>query len=74
MDRSNHYEAAFEAYLQWHRLCYVAVDERRGYRVALIAGPDEFAQGVWKLKHLAKREEITVPSSEVQTAVRQWLQ
>jgi len=32
MDRGNHYEAAFEAYLQWHRLCYVAVDEtRRAY-------------------------------------------
>jgi hypothetical protein len=29
MDRSNHYEAAFEAYLQWHRLCYVGVDEKR---------------------------------------------
>ncbi len=29
MDRSNHYEAAFEGYLQWHRLCYVAVDEGR---------------------------------------------
>jgi len=29
MDRSNHYEAAFEAYLQWHGLCYVAVDESR---------------------------------------------
>ena len=29
MHRSNHYEAAFEAYLQWHRLCYVAVDETR---------------------------------------------
>jgi hypothetical protein len=29
MDRSNHYEAAFEAYLQWRRLCYVAVDETR---------------------------------------------
>jgi hypothetical protein len=29
MDRSNHYEAAFEAYLQWHHLCYVAVDETR---------------------------------------------
>lgn len=27
MERSNHYEAAFEAYLQWHRLCYLAVDE-----------------------------------------------
>ena len=29
MDRSNHYEAAFEAYLQRHGLCYVAVDETR---------------------------------------------
>jgi len=29
MDRSNHYEAAIEAYLQWHRLGYVAVDETR---------------------------------------------
>ncbi|HTU90178.1 MAG TPA: HYExAFE family protein [Gemmataceae bacterium] len=29
MDRSNHYEASFEAYLQWHRLCYIAVDETR---------------------------------------------
>lgn len=29
MDRSNHYEAAFEAYLQWHRLCYIAVNESR---------------------------------------------
>jgi hypothetical protein len=29
MDRSNHYEAAFEAYLQAHRLCYVAIDEKR---------------------------------------------
>jgi hypothetical protein len=29
MDRHNRYEAAFEAYLQWHRLCYVAVHEGR---------------------------------------------
>jgi hypothetical protein len=29
MDRSNHYEAAFEAWLQHHQLCYVAVDETR---------------------------------------------
>jgi hypothetical protein len=29
MDRSNHYEAAFEAYLQERRLCYLAVDETR---------------------------------------------
>lgn len=33
MDRSNHYEAAFEAYLQWHGLCYVAVDETRRARL-----------------------------------------
>src|ERR1043166_668520 len=32
MKRSNTYEAAFEAYLHWHPLCYVAVDEtRRSY-------------------------------------------
>jgi hypothetical protein len=29
MDRGNHYEAAFEAYLQWRRLGYVAVNESR---------------------------------------------
>jgi hypothetical protein len=29
MDRSNHYEAAFEGYLQAQRYCYVAVDETR---------------------------------------------
>ncbi len=29
MDRNNHYEAAFEAWLQSERLCYVAIDESR---------------------------------------------
>jgi hypothetical protein len=29
MDRSNHYEAAFEDWLQERNLCYVAVDETR---------------------------------------------
>lgn len=29
MDRGNLYELAFEAYLQHHRVCYVAVDETR---------------------------------------------
>jgi hypothetical protein len=29
MDRTNHYERAFEAYLQWHGLGYIAVDETR---------------------------------------------
>lgn len=29
MDRSNIYESAFEAFLQWNRLCYIATDEKR---------------------------------------------
>ncbi len=29
MDRNNHYEAAFEAYLKEHGYCYVAIDETR---------------------------------------------
>ncbi|HEV3119904.1 MAG TPA: histidine--tRNA ligase [Gemmataceae bacterium] len=44
--------------------------ERRGFQVALIAGPDEFAKGVWKIKNLARREETTVPANEAVAAVR----
>jgi histidyl-tRNA synthetase len=47
--------------------------ERRGFRAALIAGPDEFAQGVWKVKDLARRQERTVPAAEVLSAVREVL-
>jgi histidyl-tRNA synthetase len=48
--------------------------ERRGFRVALIAGPDEFTQGVWKVKDLARREEATIPTAGVAAAVRQTLE
>jgi histidyl-tRNA synthetase len=44
--------------------------ERRGFKVALIAGPDEFAKGVWKIKDLAKREEITAGAEAVAETVR----
>src|SRR5262245_21323409 len=37
MDRGNHYEVAFESYLQAQRVCYVAVDETR--RALLDDGP-----------------------------------
>jgi histidyl-tRNA synthetase len=47
--------------------------ERRGFAVALIAGPDEFAQGVWKVKDLARRAEETVPTATVAGAVRKVL-
>ena len=44
--------------------------EKRGFRLALIAGSDEFAQGVWKIKDLARREEKTVPEAQVVAACR----
>jgi histidyl-tRNA synthetase len=48
--------------------------EQRGFRVALIAGPDEFARGVWNVKDLAKREETKgVPAADVPNAVRKVL-
>ena len=30
--------------------------EKRGHKIALIAGPDDFAAGTWNVKNLAKRE------------------
>jgi histidyl-tRNA synthetase len=47
--------------------------EQRGFRLALIAGPDEFAQGLWKIKDLAKREETTAAAGEVANVVRKLL-
>jgi len=44
--------------------------ERRGFQVALIAGPDEFAQKAWKVKNLALREETTVSEDKVIAAVQ----
>jgi len=48
--------------------------ERRGFRVALIAGSNEFAQGVWKVKNLATKEETTVAEAELVAAVQKLLQ
>ena len=47
--------------------------EGRGFQVALIAGPEEFAQGMWKVKDLARREEQAVPEAEVAATVRRVL-
>jgi histidyl-tRNA synthetase len=48
--------------------------EKRGFRLAVIAGPAEFEQGAWKVKNLAKREEAAVPEAgligAVQSALR----
>ncbi len=44
--------------------------EKRGFRLALIAGADEFDKGVWKVKHLAKREEKTMPQSDLERELK----
>ena len=41
----------------------LAYAEKRGFKLAVIAGSEEFAAGVWKVKHLATREETTVPDA-----------
>jgi histidyl-tRNA synthetase len=43
--------------------------ERRGFRLALIAGADEFARKEWKIKDLARRQETTVPEDQLVGAV-----
>jgi histidyl-tRNA synthetase len=47
--------------------------ERRGFRLAVIAGPDEFAAGLCKVKVLATRAEHTVPEGELVATVRRLL-
>jgi histidyl-tRNA synthetase len=44
--------------------------EKRGFLAALIAGEDEFARGVWKIKHLATRTETTVPEAQLTSTIR----
>lgn len=46
---------------------------RRGFRLALTAGPDEFTQGVWRIKELATKEERPVAESELLSTVHSLL-
>jgi histidyl-tRNA synthetase len=48
--------------------------EGKGFRVALIAGPEEFAQGTWKVKDLGQRSETTVSTGEIASAIRKVLE
>lgn len=55
--------------------------DQRGFKLALIAGPDEFTRGVWKLKNLTVKKtgekvenEETVAEGEVVAAVRRTLE
>jgi len=45
--------------------------EKRGFKLAVIAGDREFAAGVWNVKNLAKREEAAVPEAELVERIKQ---
>jgi histidyl-tRNA synthetase len=48
--------------------------DRRGFKVALIAGPDEFAEGVWNVKDLkSATQREKVPAAEIVEALRTML-
>src|SRR5262249_3417894 len=44
--------------------------EKRGFKIAVIAGGDEFAKGVWKIKNLAERAETSVAESELVASIK----
>ena len=39
--------------------------DRKGFRIAVIAGPDEFAAGVWQVKDLRTGQAEQVPEGEL---------
>jgi histidyl-tRNA synthetase len=49
----------------------LAYAEKRGFKLAVIAGEHEFAQGIWKVKDLAKREEASVSEAELVRKVKE---
>jgi hypothetical protein len=74
MDRSNHYEAAFEAYLRDSRLGYVAVDETR--RSSLDDEPvkslDFIVHGLRGAKLLVDVKGRRFPGAQRQKMVHVW--
>ena len=51
----------------------LAYANRKGFRIALIAGENEFAQGAWQVKDLKAGQQTTVPEAELPAAIRQIL-
>ncbi len=48
--------------------------DRNGTRIALIAGSQEFAAGVWQVKHLATGEQVVAPDTDVVATVQRLVQ
>jgi len=46
---------------------------RKGFQLALIAGPDEMAKRVWQVKRLATRQSFEVPAGELAARVKELL-
>lgn len=44
--------------------------DRKGFRIALIAGSDEFSRGEWQIKDLRKGSSSTIPESELVETLR----
>ena len=44
--------------------------DRKGFRIALIAGSDEFAKGVWQIKSLSEGTTATVPEAELVNSIK----
>lgn len=64
-----------EVYLEEARLKHqLAYAEKKGFRVALIAGESEAAKGVVQVKNLAARSAADCPAGELVAAVRTLLQ
>jgi histidyl-tRNA synthetase len=51
----------------------LAYANRKGFRVALIAGETEFAQGSWQVKDLKEGQQTTVPEVDLPEAIRKIL-
>lgn len=47
--------------------------DRKGFRLALIAGSDEFIKGVWQIKNLASGESSTVSEQDLATTIHSLL-
>jgi histidyl-tRNA synthetase len=43
---------------------------KRGFRIALIAGPDELAKGVWQVKDLKSTQSREVPAAQLVAEVK----
>ena len=51
----------------------LAYANKKGFRVALIAGETEFAQGTWQVKDLQAGQQSTVPEADLPEALRRLL-